>query len=478
LFLKGAGVTLALPFLPSALWTRRAGAATCKPPRRFMAWFAPNGMVMPNWTPTTTGVGWTPPPILAPLAPIQNKIVVITGLDHQDIAVPPSPPANLSPNVAGTGCFLNMIPVTSTTPTRTSLDQFLLPVLNNAECGVPPLPTGLQIGLGSNNGLCDATNCNFSRMISWTSGAAMPDLYDPQQVFLQLFGGDPTSSSALSAQRALKRTSILDSVVGAAKSLSVSLSPADRLKLDEHTTLVRNLETRLQRLGLGAGKSPIGAACVVPDEPLAGLGPSPTVGPAPTGASSAIIQTNLPILIDMMALAFACDLTRAITFMIGNAASNNDYAFLFGGVSTPHYATANAEGAPGNLAKLTTIDTFLIAQAAGLLQRLDGIAEADGQSILDHTTFYLGCDIADGAAKNHWDMPVIVAGGASGGLRIDGRHISYYSQDALIFPRPAVGPRNPNQNTGQVFMSMLQAHGLESTTFGLATGGPLPELMP
>jgi hypothetical protein len=474
LFLKGAGVTLALPFLPSALWTRRAGAATCKPPRRFMAWFAPNGMVMPNWTPTTTGVGWTPPPILAPLAPIQNKIVVITGLDHQDIAVPPLQPANqTTPNVEGSACFLNMIPVFSTTPTRTSIDQFLLPVLNDADCGVPQLPTGLQIGLQGQDGLCGGTNCNFSREISWNSGAAMPNLYDPQQLFLQLFGSDPTSSSALSA--ALRRPSILDSVVGAAKSLSVTLSPADRLKLDEHTTLVRNLETRLQRLGLGSGKSPIGAACVVPDEPAAGLGPT-----LPTdGASSAVIQTNLPIVIDMMALAFACDLTRAITFMIGSAASNNDYAFLFGGVSTPHYATANAENDPGNLAKLTTIDTFIIAQAAGLLQRLDGIAEADGQSILDHTTFYLGSDIADGAAKNHWDMPVILAGGASGGLRIDGRHISYYTgQNALTFPRPLVGPRNPNQNTGQVFMSMLQAHGLPSATFGLATGGPLPELMP
>jgi hypothetical protein len=181
----------------------------------------------------------------------------------------------------------------------------------------------------------------------------------------------------------------------------------------------------------------------------------------------------------MMVLAFACDITRAITFMIGNAASNNDYAFLFGGVSTPHYATANAENDAGNLAKLTTIDTFVIAQAAALLQRLDGIAEADGQSILDHTTFYLGCDVADGSMKNHWDMPVIVAGGASGGLRVDGRHINYFTgANALTFPRPLVGPRNPNQNTGQVFISMLEAHGIASTTFGLATGGPLPELMP
>src|SRR5450432_2266343 len=92
LLLTGGGVSLALPFLPSALWSRRAGAASCQPPRRFMAWYAPNGMSMPAWTPSTTGTGWVAPAILAPLAPIRNKILVVTGLDHQDLAVPGNPP--------------------------------------------------------------------------------------------------------------------------------------------------------------------------------------------------------------------------------------------------------------------------------------------------------------------------------------------------------------------------------------------------
>jgi hypothetical protein len=72
-------------------------------------------------------------------------------------------------------------------------------------------------------------------------------------------------------------------------------------------------------------------------------------------------------------------------------------------------------------------------------------------------------------------MPVLVAGGASGALKIDGGHINYIPQ--MPFPRPLVGPRS-NVQQGRVFISMLQAHGIMQDKFGLATGGPLPELMP
>jgi len=229
-FLSAAGVTLVLPFLPSALWSRRAAAAPAAAttvPRRFIGWFNPNGMVMPNWTPNVVdGAQWTATQgtplassasatytaanvgassILYPLvaAGLQKKTLIITGLDHQNIAIPT--PACTTDSVpgghgSGTGCFLNMVGVNceSTDPTRTSLDQLLLPVLNAGAS--PLLPTGLQIGLQGDNDICDNTNCNFSRMISWSNGAAMPNLYDPQQIFLQLFGSSPTTGAPSDAR--------------------------------------------------------------------------------------------------------------------------------------------------------------------------------------------------------------------------------------------------------------------------------------
>jgi uncharacterized protein DUF1552 len=462
-FLAGAGVTLALPFLPSALWSRRAGAAVCTPPRRFMAWFAPNGMVMNNWTPPTTGTGWASSPILAPLAPIQNKLLVLTGLDHQDIAVPPPPAPVVTDNyTAGTGCFLNMIPVSGygTDPTRTSLDQALLPVLNDPACGTTLLPTGLQIGMSGPNGLCALVNCNFSRMISWNRGVAMPCTGDPASLFLEMFGGPPQTSQW--------RTSILDSVVAQAKSLSITLSPTDRLKLDQHLTSVRNVETRLERIGKTNANNAIGMSCTPPSSPTAPYG----------STASAAFASEFDLFVELMALAFECDITRSITFMIGGAHSQNDYAFLVGSPATQYtLIQAEEDAGPASLAQLTEIDTYQMQQAARLLARLDGVIEADGQSILDHTTFYMSCDVADGPTGNHWDMPVVLAGGASGALKIDGRHINY--TPSLTLPRTVeVGPRNPNQNTGQVFISILQAHGIMQNTFGLATGGPLSELTP
>ena len=457
-FLAGAGVTLALPFLPSALWSRRAGAAACTPPRRFMAWFAPNGMVMNDWTPPTTGMGWAPSPILAPLAPIQNKFVVLTGLDHQDIAVPPPPAPVVTDNyTAGTGCFLNMIPVSGheTDLTRTSLDQALLPVLNDPACGPPPIAS-MQIGASFPNNLCALVNCGFSRTVSWIGGAALPSILDPSLLFIAMFAPGPTNQW---------RTSILDSVVTQAKSLSLTLSPSDRLKLDQHLTSVRNVETRLQRIGKS---NAIGMSCTPPAPPTAPYGPT----------ASLAFASAFDIFVELMALAFECDITRSITFMIGVARSQNDYAFLVGSPA-PQYTLIQAEGDAGSVspAELTQIGTYEVLQAARLLTRLDGVIEADGQSILDHTTFYMSCDVADGPTGNHWDMPVLLAGGASGGLKIDGRHINY--TPSLTLPRMIeVGPRNPNQNTGQVFISILQAHGIMQNTFGLANGGPLSELMP
>jgi hypothetical protein len=332
----------------------------------------------------------------------------------------------------------------------------------------------LQIGIQGDNGSCSTAPCEFSRTLSWNQGVSLPNIWDPQICFDRMFAsGDPAVSAA--AERAALRKSILDSVLAQTKSLSFALSPADRAKLDQHTTFIRNLETRLQRLGktgvtamTGVG-NPNGA-CTPPARPDA----SPPLNFDRGITPAAILQGHMALYLDLMAVAFQCDITRAITFMIGNARSNNDYSFLFG-VTAAHHAVSQHAGAASKLAMLTRIDTWEVLQAATLLRRLDGMLESDGQSVLDHTTFYMSSDFADGQIHNHWDMPVLLAGGASGGLKIDGRHINYTPQ--IAFPRPLVGLRS-NVQAGRVFISMLQAHGIMQDAFGMAKGGPLPELMP
>lgn len=465
LFLGGAAVTLALPFLPSALWSRRASAASLTPPRRFMAWFVPNGMVMPSWTPSTVGTGWATTPILKPLEPVRNKILVLTGLDHQQTAEPADPPAG---HGSGTGCFLNMLSVNGhlTDKTRTSIDQTLLPVLNGGAAGAPLLPS-LQIGVQGDNGLCDRADCSFSRSISWINGVPQPNLYDPQLTFDRMFAGySPTASAGDAAQRVAERKSILDSVLTEIQALGPKLSASDTMKLDEYTSSLRGLETLIQKQAAGVG------SCTPPSRPASMMPLNYNRGITP----SSILMNNVPIFLELMAIAFQCDITRSITFMLGNGTSNNDYAFLFNNASTPHHGTSHHGGNAAQLAKLTTIDTWEMTQLSTLLQKLDGITESDGKTVLDHTTFYLNSDVGDGATHNHWDMPTLIAGGASGALKIDGRHINYTPTLPLGTARPLVGPRSTTQ-TGQVFISFLQAHGIMQNTFNMATGGPLTEIM-
>ncbi|WP_437923696.1 DUF1552 domain-containing protein [Sorangium sp. So ce291] len=463
LFLTGAATFLALPFLPSAVWTRRAAAANCTAPRRFMAWMVPNGMVMNNWTPTTTGKDWKMTPILAPLEPVRKKIMVLTGLDNQKTAVPGRPPGD---HGAGTGMLLNMIPVNGHTNdrNRTSIDQVLLPALNSSECGTPRLPS-LNIGLQGDNGLCDSVSCDFSRAISWIQGRPQPNIYDPRALFDRMFtgiGADDGMSRDESARRSEEHKSVLDAVLSDINSLNVKLSAGDRLKLDEYATSLRELEQRIDNTGTGV-------ECTVPARPAA----SPPLNQERGITPSTIVERHTAIFVDLMALAFTCDITRSITFMLGNGTSNNDYEFLIGR-STPHHGTSHHQNNRGKLEALTKIDTWEIEQVAKLLGKLDAAKEADGRTVLDNTTFYMSSDIADGDSHNHWDMPILVAGGAGGALKIDGRHVNYTPD--LTFPRGLIGKRS-DVHTGRVLISILQAHGIMVDKFGEAKGGPLPELM-
>jgi hypothetical protein len=190
---------------------------------------------------------------------------------------------------------------------------------------------------------------------------------------------------------------------------------------------------------------------------------------------STVLQQDMPVFLQLMALAFQCDITRSITYMVGNGTSNNDYQFLIGS-STPHHGTSHHMGNAAALAKLTQIDTWEMTQLATLLTSLDSQIEPDGTTILDNTTVYVSSDIGDGNSHNHWDMPVIIAGGASGKLKTGGQHVNY--TPTLALPRTVlVGPRNPTNCTAQALLSILQAHGLPATTIGLYTGTPLTEIL-
>lgn len=450
-FLGSAAAVVGLPYLASVVERDVVAAESCANIQRFIAFFVPNGIHMPDFTPSAAGKDWAMPYILQPLEPIRNKIAVVTGIDYQQTAQPAEPPGG---HGSGTGAFLTMMPVNGNdkNPNRISLDQKIAKSMTACGRSLPSLQLGLKVrGDGSDH----TPNLAFIETISWDANKPLPFVDDPQENFDRIFEGvDTTASASDAAKRKAVRTSVLDHVLGEADSLKTQLSASDLLKLDEYMTSVRALETRIQNLG------GVGAGCMKPAKPTV------------TGASP--YEQRVPLTLELAALAFECDVTRVISFMFGRGNSMQDFAFLFNNESTPHHKTSHHAGNAALQAKLKEIGHWEVDQMATLLKRLDKTEEAGGRTILDNTLAYFNSEISDGNVHLKYDMPVLLAGSAGGKLKVDGTHYMYTQMKS---PRPLVGPRGGPHGI-KLFVSIMNAFGIPDKTFGDGTAeGPLTELM-
>lgn len=446
-FLSAAASTLWLPFLPSIAGTAK-GAGACDAPKRFLSFFLPCGIVMPDWTPTSVGTNWTMPYILAPLEPVRKKLVVLTGLDHEVTTTNGNPGGHSS----GTAGFLTMRPIFgdhAKDPNRTSLDQVI--AQKTAAC-MRPLRS-MELSLAVPEDTCDNAACPFVHGVSYLNDTPLPHEVSPLKAFNRLFQGfDPKASAADAKRRQAIRASILDHVMAEANSLSATMSVSDKRKLDEYTSAVRDLETRLQATQQAG---------------------SCTAAVAPTVADGDGFERRASAMIELIALAFQCDVTRVISFMMGRGSSLQDWQFLTN-ASSPHHRISHHGNNPANLSLLRQINRWEINQLSTLLQRLDGISEADGKSVLDNTVVYCSSEISDGDSHNKYDLPVLLAGSLGGRLKIDGRHVSYTQ---MSFPRPLLGPKG-GPHTEHTFVSILNAFDIPDQTFGDAkVSGPNVDIL-
>src|SRR3954469_13174006 len=198
---------IALPFLAS-LRSRLARGADPMVPLRFVGFYLPCGIVMNNWTPAAEGPAWTSP-ILTPLDPYRDQLLVLTGLDNK-----PGHSDGGGDHASGTGAFLTATHVKKTAGADinngVSLDQVVAKTLSNGL----PLPS-LELGTdgGSAVGDCDTGySCAYARSIAWAGPQSpLPKQTNPAAVFDRLFAGyDPDASAAEVMKRKLYRTSVLD----------------------------------------------------------------------------------------------------------------------------------------------------------------------------------------------------------------------------------------------------------------------------
>ncbi|HEX5052937.1 MAG TPA: DUF1552 domain-containing protein [Planctomycetota bacterium] len=393
-FLRGSAAALALPWLDAMLPALR----TCPPPtRRSVFVFSPNGMHMEAWCPDGEGRSARLARTLASLQPLQKRITVFSGLAIDGGRAHGDGPGD---HARAGGSFL-----TCAHPRKTggadiqagvSIDQAIA-------AAVGPLTTfgSLQLGMerGASAGVCDSGySCAYVSNISWRAAdTPVAKETEPKAVFARLFG-DPEQAgdaAAARAQRQLDR-SVLDTVLADAKALSGRLGGADRQKLDQYLTSVRELEQRLQRLDEDVPKTPL------PDGLLdRGQG----------------YPEKLALMYELIALALATDRTRVVTFMLGNAGSNRSYKFL--DVPEGHHDLSHHGQKPEKLAGIAKINQWQVEQFAKFLLRLQGQLEA-GADLLAQSLVLLGSGIGDGNRHNHDDLPMLLAGEGGGAAKGQG----------------------------------------------------------
>ena len=375
-FLRGAGAVVALPLLnamqPRSL--RAAPAAGATVPQRHAFIYTPNGYNQATFLPKETGLGWTLPPALEPLAAVKSDVTLVTGLDRAF--------------VGGTGvhaqcgaCWLTSSPPTETLdggfPTNITLDQIIA-----QEQGRETLLPSLEL---SCNDFTDNRETKYFECISWAGpGYAANTEKDPRAVFRRLFGR-PDSGPA---------RSVLDVVLAEARDLQRRLGRDDRQKLEEYLGSVRSTEQRIERAERVAARLQAPALT----EP-AGI-------PEKRG-------DYLRLQAELFVLAFQQDLTRVATLVVDP--ERWDSPRMFHGVFDKpqnHHVLTHTKGDEAKAA-ITKIDRFHMEFYAHVVTRMKGIREGEG-TLLDHCVLTMGSGISDGDSHNYRDLQVLLAGG---GLR-------------------------------------------------------------
>jgi len=421
--LKGVGAAIALPFLEGMLprGIMAASTETAKAPLRMAFVYVPNGLNMELFTPKTEGTGYEITPTLSKLAEYKNDFSVLSGLTADKARANGDGPGD---HARAMSAFL-----TGSQPKKTngadirigmSVDQVAA-----SRLGHQTRLASLEIGCdkGANAGNCDSGySCAYSNNLSWRSEQTpMPKEVDPKQIFDRLYGQTKNNDD---------RLSVLDAVRDDAKSLENQLGGADRRKLDEYLTSIREMEGRLNRNKKEDAKikPPIEKPTGIPKE----------------------YSEHMKTLADLQVLAFQADLTRFSTFVFANEGSNRSYKFI--GVPEGHHDCSHHGGDKAKLEKIAKINEFHMEHLAYLIGKLKAVKEGNG-NLLDNMMLLYGSGIGDGNRHNHDQLPILLFGKGSGTLN-PGRHVKY------AFNTPITN----------LYVAMLQRLGIEQKRFGDSNG--------
>src|SRR5213082_3598267 len=394
-FLRGVGATLALPLLDAMVPAATALAATpAAPVRRLGFVFMPMGCDITRWTPGEDRLDELSP-ILSSLAPVKEHVTAITNLELQN-AYPGS-------HATSNSAFLSAAKAKLTESTDyylgTTVDQIAAQHIGQ-ETQLPSLE--LAMDLMQVVGQCDnGYACVYQNNLTWsTPTTPLQAEAHPRIVFESLFGEGGSIADRQAALR--KRASLLDWFNEDIARLNRKLGPGDRARVSQYLESVREVERRIQK-----------AEANTADNPLPDLD-------RPVGVPAAYAD-HARLMFDLQVLAMQGDVTRVITFQLARETSNRTYAEI--GVPDPHHPLSHHGNDPAKIARMAKINAFHVSLFAEFLAKLAATREGDG-SLLDHSLYLYGSGIGNPNVHDHTNLPILVAGGAAGGMK-GGRHLKY-----------------------------------------------------
>jgi hypothetical protein len=402
-FLRGINTMLALPLLDAmvpAFATARDTAANDAARLSFV--YVPNGIVMEKWTPAAEGTAFEFTPILEPLAPFRDHLLVLSGLAHTEGRPLPGESGDHS---RASSSFLTGVHVNQTGGANlrngVSLDQIVA-----KELGKRTQLASLELGLDATEiaGTCDSGfACAYSNTLSWRSPTTpMPMENNPRAVFENLFGDSDSTDPRVRLAGIRSDHSILDFVTQDMADLLRGVGPSDRSKLSEYLDAIRDVERRIQLAEEQSSRK------------------LPTLE-RPVGGIPATFEEHAKLMYDLQVLAYQCDLTRVTTFMVGHEQTTRTYAEI--GIPDSHHPLTHHGGNAEKIAKVIRINMFHAKLFAYFLEKLRSTRDGDG-SLLDHVMIVYGSGLSDGNMHSHDNLPVLLVGGGAGKVK-GGRHLRY-----------------------------------------------------
>jgi hypothetical protein len=398
--LRGIGTTLALPFLEAMVPSFARGQAAAQPVHRFQTFYVPNGMAMEYWTPKGEGSAFELSPIMEPLAPFREQMLVLSGLK-----------ANWNYIHAGaSGSFLtgttrggrNEVEIIA----DVSMDQLLARRFAK-DTQVASLE--LAMDAPANAGACTGNlSCAYTHTISWKSATQpLPMEYNPRAVFEKLFGDSGSTERGAREARLRQHKSMLDSVREKLTDLKRELGPRDQVKVDEYAEAIRDVERRIQK-----AEEQYEIELPEMDQPQ-GVPP--------------VFEDHLALMLDLQLLALQSDLTRVISFMISKEQSARPYPQI--GVPEAHHPLSHHDNHPDLIERMSKINRYHAQLFSQYLAKLQATPDGDG-TLLDHMTILYGSGISNSTRHSGDNLPLMLVGGGAGRLK-GGRHLTYTDKPSM-----------------------------------------------